>query len=174
MSSKLVYSGLLALSQLHNDQPGDAYKTMRRTVAYMQRCEPTAYFTIVCYQGVVEVLVKLLQTDDAVIKTLSSGMTRAKLTAEMTAALDVLYEFDQTFVISTPRSLLWKGVHEAWRGKRAKSDAKLAEAAYTAKQLGCVRCVLFSCEFEQAKGNERERETNFFCQPTAWNMTKQL
>ena len=136
MSSKLVYSGLLALSQLHHKQFADAYKTMRRTIAYMQHCEPTAYFTIVCYQGVVEVLVKLLQADDATIKTLASGMTRAKLTAEMTAALDVLYEFDQTFVISTPRSLLWKGVHEAWRGKRAKSDSKLAEAAYTAKRLG--------------------------------------
>jgi hypothetical protein len=53
----------------------------------------------------------------------------------MSAALDVLYEFDQTFVISQPRSLLWKGVHEGWRGRMAKSSEKMSAALAQAEKL---------------------------------------
>lgn len=98
--------------------------------------------------------------DDVALKSVGSGVTRAKLTTEvnipfnylyeiltknkiyenyfnlqMSSALDVLYEFDQTFVISQPRSLLWKGVHEGWKGRMAKSEAKMQAALEQAEKL---------------------------------------
>jgi class 3 adenylate cyclase/tetratricopeptide (TPR) repeat protein len=136
MSSQLVHTGLLALTQLQSDQLDEAYQTMRKNMQQLQVCEPTCYFTIIAYQGVVEVLVKLMQIDEQAIKKMGGGATRAKIGGEMAAALDVLYEFDQTFVISKPRSLLWHGVNSAWKGRIAKSDGKLAEALATADQLG--------------------------------------
>jgi class 3 adenylate cyclase/tetratricopeptide (TPR) repeat protein len=138
MSSQLVYTGLLALTQLQSEQYDKAYVTMRKNMELLQLCEPTCYFTVIAYQGVVEVLIKLMQIDEALMKKVGSGATRARIGTEMSAALDVLYEFDQTFVISKPRSLLWHGVNSAWKGRIPKSNEKLAEAVATADQLGMV------------------------------------
>lgn len=135
LSSRIVYNALISATQLQSDQFKEAYETMHKNINLLQHCEPTCYFTVTAYLGVVETLVKLIQLDDVALKSVGSGVTRAKLTTEMSSALDVLYEFDQTFVISQPRSLLWKGVHEGWKGRMAKSEAKMQAALEQAEKL---------------------------------------
>jgi class 3 adenylate cyclase/tetratricopeptide (TPR) repeat protein len=135
-STAVQHKALLALVSLQARELKKAYDLVSSLIKDLDKCEPTTFFTSTAYLGAVEVLVKLLHLDKDDEEEVSKFAKRQSLVNDLGSALSTLYEFDQLFAISQPRSLLWKGVHFALRGKDAKADAKFAEARDKALELG--------------------------------------